>query len=237
MFVLLLIVAIASGSCSSSSVAKSTIEREALPASATVETAYYTDADGGWIGNASQLESGMRHFYEETGVQPYLYILPNGTVASSDDLAGYAEELYGQLFSDDGHFILVFCDDGNGRVTYGYHMGTQARTVLDDEAIQILLEYLEINYYDTSLSEEELFSDTFAETADRIMQVTPSPVVPIVVCIIVVTVAGAVVFIVMTRMRAKKAEADRMEEILNTPLEKFGDQDVKELEKKYEKAD
>lgn len=95
-FVLLLIVAITSGSCSSSSVAKSTIEREALPASATTETAYYTDADGGWIGNASQLESGMRHFYEETGVQPYLYILPNGTVASSDDLAGYAEELYGR---------------------------------------------------------------------------------------------------------------------------------------------
>ena len=180
---------------------------------------------------------GHASFLRGNGVQPYLYILPNGTAGSSDDLASYAEELYGQLFSDDGHFILVFCDDSNGRVTYGYHMGTQAHTVLDDEAIQILLEYLEINYYDTSLSEEELFSNTFADTADRIMQVTPSPVVPIVVCVIVVAAAGAAVFIVKTRAEAKKKEAEHVEEILSAPLEKFGDQDAKELGKKYEKAD
>lgn len=235
--VFLALVFACTGGFGSSSVSKSTIEREPLSASATTETAYYTDADGGWIHNASQLESGMRHFYEETGVQPYLYILPNGSSRSSSELTSYAKSLYQELFDDAGHFILVFCDDGNGRVTYGYYMGTQARSVLDDEAIKILTEYLEINYYDTSLSEEELFSDAFADTADRIMKVTPSPVVPIAVCIIVLVIVGAVVFIVSARMRAKKEEADRMEEILNTPLEKFGDQDVEDLAEKYEKAD
>ena len=61
------------GFSSGGSIAKSTVEREKLPASAVQETAYYTDADGSWIRSPGTLESGMRAFYQETGVQPYLY--------------------------------------------------------------------------------------------------------------------------------------------------------------------
>ncbi len=219
------------------SVSASTIEREPLPASATTETEYYADTDGGWINNASELESGMRYFYEKTGVQPYLLILPNGYTTSSSDLTELSEALYKELFNDNGHFLLAFCDDNNGRVTYGYYMGAQARSVMDEEAVNILIEYLQINYYDTSISEEEIFSKTFAETADRIMEVTPSPVIPVAICIAVAVIALVIFSIVRSRMKAKKEEADRMQEILNTPLEKFGDKDVEELAEKYEEAD
>ena len=34
----------------------STVNREALPASAVTETAYYTDADGDWIYRSDKLE-------------------------------------------------------------------------------------------------------------------------------------------------------------------------------------
>ena len=230
--VIVIVIAVAFGgfSCSSSSVEASTVQREALPAGSVQETGYYTD-DGGWISSPSTLEAGMRRFYQETGVQPYLCILPNGATTSTQELSQYAQRLYGQLFQDEGHFLLVFCDNNMGSYACGYWIGAQAESVLDSEAITILSQYLDRYYYDTSLSEEELFSETFASTADRIMEVTPSPVVP--VCIAVIVVVGGVVFVVRYRAKAKAEEQRRQQEILNTPLETFGDSAIEDLAEKY----
>ncbi len=220
-------------SCSSVSVDASTVEREALPASAVEETNYYTD-EGGWITSSSTLESGMRYFYEKTGVQPYLYILPNGTTTSTDELAEQAEELYSELFSDEGHFIIVFCDDNNESYNVGYWIGSTAESVLDNEAITIFAQYLARNYEDDSISDEEVFSNTYVDTADRIMNVTTSPLVIVGICVAVVAVVVGVVFIVRYRTKAKAEEQRRHQEILNTPLEKFGDKTLEDLERKYE---
>lgn len=232
--VVVIVVAVAFGgfACSGSGVEASTVQREALPAGSVQETGYYTD-DGGWISSPSTLEAGMRQFFEETGVQPYLYILPNGASSSTQELGQYAQQLYGQLFQDEGHFILVFCDNNAGSYSCGYWIGAQAESVLDSEAITILSQYLDRYYYDTSLSEEELFSETFASTADRIMEVTPSPVVPVAVCIAVIVVVGGVVFVVRYRAKAKAEEQRRQQEILNTPLETFGDSAIEDLAEKY----
>ena len=226
------------GSSYSSSVAASTVEREALPASAVNETAYYTDADGDWIHYASQLESGLRHFYKKTGVQPYVYILPNGTTTSTSDLQSRAEKLYGELFTDDAHFILVFCDDGEGGYNCGYAVGSQAKTIMDSEAISILADYLDRYYSDFSLSEEEIFSKAFSDAADRIMTVTGSTARTTTKVLggvaVVALIAGTVIIVVKKRDEQKKAEAKRTQEILNTPLEKFGSDEVEELAKKYQ---
>lgn len=234
---ILLIFAIMGGfnSCSTDGVTASTVDREPLAAGSVTETAYYTDEDGGWITNESTLTSGMREFYEETGVQPYLYILENGSVTSSSELTSMAEELYGELFTDQGHFLLVFCDDGHGSANYGYWMGTSARTVLDDEALEIFISYLSQNYSNYNLTEDEVFSNTYSETAERIMSVTPSPVVPVAVCIAVIIVVVVVALVIKRRREAKEREQIRQQEILNTPLEKFGDTEVEELADKYEK--
>lgn len=214
----------------------STYEREKLPASAVTETGYYTD-EGGWFSNRSELESGMRQFYQDTGVQPYLYLLANGSVSSVSQLTNMAEELYPQLFEDEGHFLLVFCDDGRGSYNCGYTVGSQAKTVMDDEAIAILADYLDRYYNDYSLSEEQVFSKTFADTGERIMTVTKSPLPVIAVCAAVIVVA-AVVFVTLKKHREQREqEQKRTEEILKTPLEKFGDQDIEDLADKYENAD
>ena len=217
----------------SSSIAKSTVAREALPSNAVTETGYYTDADGDWIHDQSELTAGLRKFYQETGVQPYVYILPNGESTSVSDLKSRAEALYPQLFSDEGHFLLVFCDDGNGRFNAAYWAGAMTGSVLDDEAINIFKAYLSQNYDDMSLTEEEIFSDAFADTADRIMTVTPSPLPIIAVCAAVIIVAVVVFLIVRNRRLAEQREAERMQEILNTPLESFADAELADLEKKY----
>ncbi len=234
--VMLMLFFVVIGGASNGEIQKSTYQREKLPASAVTETAYYTD-EGGWFSNRSELESGMKAFYRETGVQPYLYLLPNGTTTSTTELTSYAKELYPQLFSDEGHFLLVFCDDDYGSYNCGYVVGSQAKTVMDDEAVAILADYLDRYYNDYSISEEEIFSKTFEDTGERIMTVTKSPLPVIVICFAVVAVA-VMVFITLKKHREQKErEQKRAEEILKTPLEKFGDKDVEDLAKKYEEQD
>ena len=234
---LLLVVALGGGGCSGANVPASTVERTDLPAGSVNETGYFTDEDGDWIHDPAKLERGLRHFYEETGVQPYVYILPNGSVRSYQELQSIAQEKYDELFTDQAHFVLVFCDDGNGRFNAAYWAGAMTGSVLDDEAINIFKAYLSQNYDDMSLSEEEIFSDAFADTADRIMTVTPSPLPIIAVCAAVIIVTVVVFLIVRNRRLAKQREAERMQEILNTPLESLADAELADLEKKYAQAD
>ncbi len=221
------------GSYGHDDIQASTYAREKLPADAVEETGYYTD-EGGWFSNPNALTSGMKNFYQATGVQPYLYLLPNGEITSSDQLTSLSEELYPQLFQDEGHFLLVFCDDGNGSYNCGYTVGSQAKTVMDTEAIAILADYLDRYYNDYSISEEEVFSLTFEKTAERIMTVQTSPLPVIMICVAVVAVAVVIFLVVKKVLRDKEAQRKQMEDILKTPLEKFGDQDAEDLARKYE---
>lgn len=223
------------GGCTTNSVAASTVERTALAPGTAQETGYYTDEDGDWIHNTTVLGKGMRHFYEETGVWPYVYILPNGSVTSTSQLTDMAQQLYGQLFTDDAHFLLVFCDNNQGGFNAGYWAGSSARTVMDDQAAEVLADYLWVHYQKAS-SEEEVFSDAFADTADRIMTVTPSPWPVVAIAGAVIIVAIVVLVLVRRRQQAKLREAERMQQILNTPLETFEDSQLDELEKKYAEA-
>lgn len=214
------------------------VEREPLAASAVVQTGYFTDEDGDWVHDASKLEQGLKEFYQKTGVQPYVYILPNGTTTSVQELGALAEQRYDELFTDEGHFLLVFCDDGDGGFNCGYAVGSQARTVMDDAAVDVLAGNLDRCYRNYSLDEEEIFSQAFADTAGTIMakdETVSNAVISLVTVLVIV-----LVYVACRIARAKKQEKDRarqlQEEILRTPLEKFGDQQVEELSKKYEQV-
>lgn len=182
-----------------------------------------------------ELVAGLRKFYQETGVQPYVYILPNGESTSVPDLKSRAEALYPQLFTDEAHFLLVFCDDGRGGYNCGYTVGSQAKTVMDNEAVSILADYLDRYYNDSSVSEEEIFSNAFAKTADRIMTVTQSPVVPVAVCIAAVIVIALLVFSLQKRREAKERQRQADEKMWSTPLESFGADEAAERAKKIRK--
>lgn len=217
------------------SITKSTVAREPLPAGAVQETGYYTD-EAGWIRNGRELESGMKEFYKETGIQPYLYILPadpNATVAS---LTERSKALYDELFTDTAHFLLVFCDDDRGSYNCGYTIGAQAKSVLDDEAIGILADYMDHYYYSDipQGDEDRMFSLVFEKTGERIMTVHKSPLPVVAVCLAVVAVVALAYLWGKKAREAREREQKRAEEILKTPLEKFGDKDIEDLAKKYE---
>ena len=214
----------------------STVERTPLPAGSVEETPYFTD-EGDWIANPQQLEQGMRQFYMDTGIQPYLYIEPNGAVTSPSELTRLAQEFYEQNISDQAHFVVFFCDDDHGSFHVGYWVGAQARGVLDSEALRIFQDCLNANYNDMSLSETEIFARTFTQTADRIMTTDAKRNGPVYITfavvagvVIVVTIAA----VVLRRRRiAREQELKRQEEILSKPLEKFGDEELRDLEEKY----
>ena len=58
---------------------RSTVQREALPADkCQAVDKWYQDDWGDWIdesGEEASLKAGLQHFYEKTGVQPYLWIM------------------------------------------------------------------------------------------------------------------------------------------------------------------
>ena len=207
----------------------SDIERVPL-AGGVIETDYYTD-ELGWIDNKSVMEDGLRHFYKKTGVQPYVYITDDIGSGTDSEIMTFAEEKYEQLFRDNGHLLLVFYENNDYYRTYCV-VGTLAESVMDDEARTILLNQLDDNYYDSSLDDNEYFGNSFEEAADRIMRKPgegDSIMVPSVIFIIALGI-----YLVMKKKEKDEREKKELEELLDTPLETFGDTEAEELAKKYE---
>jgi hypothetical protein len=115
-----------------------------------------------------------------------------------------------------------------------YVAGTQAKTVIDTEAGDILLDFIDRNYYDDSLDDETFFSKSFSEAADRIMDVTRSPWINVMMVFGVAVIAIILFIWWRSHKKQKDLEAKRTQEILNTPLDKFDNLEAERLTKKYE---
>ncbi|MCD7863157.1 MAG: hypothetical protein LUG61_06520 [Lachnospiraceae bacterium] len=233
-----------SRSTSTANVTTSTIEREKLDLDLNLTAGYYTDA-AGWINNPSQLESGLKSFYNDTGISPYVYIIDNidgNYNPTTEELEAFAEEQYEALFTDEGHILLVFWDYG-GYYEYTLWLGAQTGTIMDSEACDILFDYLDYYYYEAD-TDEHFFSYAFEDAGERIMTVTTPAWVKAVraVAVVVIVLAGVGVVVLLYRWweksKEKKAEEEkRAQDILNTPLHKFGDTEAEDLAKKYENTE
>ena len=200
-------------------ITKWTYAREKLPNSYAVIDGFYED-DANWISRESELTKGMKSFYRNTGVAPFVYITDGSKGTSSDELSEFTQNYYDKHFTDEAHFILAIYDDGHGSYTCGYTCGSEANTVMDEEAVSILADYLD-RYYNSDVSDEEFLSKSFEKTGIRIMSKTPSAAV-----IFSVFVGIAVILIILfvwwkKVQQRKKEKAAETERILNTPIEKI----------------
>ncbi len=224
-------------SASGIDITASTVSRTKLDSKYTTSTEFYVD-ELGWIRNASTLNSGLKAFYNKTGVHPLLYITDtvNGTKApSSSDMDEYANKLYDELCPDEGHILLLFhCLDGGTDYSMWYVCGAQAKTVMDSEATDILMDYID-SYFYSDKSDEEMFADAFSDAADRIMTKTTSPVVYVAICGAVIILAVLAYVWWKKHKEQKNLEAKQNAEILNADLKTFSDSDpeLKDLEDKY----
>lgn len=217
---------------------RSTVEREPLPMSMSTETSYYTDTLS-WIRQPDRLISGMREFYQKTGVQPHLYIVDSidgDSYPTNEKVEKWANEKYDELFEDEAHLLLIILDNG---YDYGSWVitGKETKTVIDDEARGIILNYVD-RYYSSDLDDEDMFSTVFSKSAESIMTTHESPWPKVILFVFMVS-AGVIVVGVVLNYRTKKKEQELIEnqqtiEILNTPLEKIDDSDeIDELADKY----
>ncbi len=222
-------------SFSGGAVTASTREREALPAGSVNETDYFTD-ELSWIGTRSALISGMRSFYQKTGVQPYLYLtdsIDGDRSPSNNQIGQFANTLYDELFTDESHYLLVF-QEYNNSYHMGYTVGSQAKTVIDKEAEDIILDYVERHYYNQNLTDEQMFSKAFEDAGERIMSITTSPWIPVLIVFGIVIVLAVAFFWWRAHKKQKNLEAEQTQKIFETPLETFGDTEAEERAKKYE---
>ena len=228
----------------SNNIAKSTKERVALSGVAN-KTEWYNDQLG-WISSKSVLVSGLEDFYKQTGIQPYILLVPyssqywNGSTINVTAADNYLESVYNSNFSDEAHFIFAYfsCKNDSKAEMEGefrYLSGYSADTIMDNEAISILWGYFEKNYYDTSLSIEKMISNTFSETANAIMSKPTNfwdfskiGVVAIVIIVIIVFIYKSK----KNKDKREKEKEDYTKEILSKPLETFGN-DTSDLEDKY----
>ncbi len=213
-------------------VSYSSKNRDPLPkGSVRVDAGYYTD-ELGWISNRRQLERGMESFYEKTGVMPYLYIIDSIDGETNPPLnafTNFANDAYDALFEDrngeidEAHVLVIFQKHYDGEYRTYYLSGIQAKAVIDDEAGDILLDYIDLYYHDRSLDNTEFLAKAFEDAGIAIMKVTrPNwyyPTITIGTFLIVVSIVGLIAFV--AKKRREKAELNK--EILSTPLEKFGD--------------
>ena len=228
-------------------VTPSTREREPLPANAANDVGPMFTDHLNWIDNPTQMQAGLRNFHQATGVRPHVYIIGeiNGNTSPTNAQVGdFAIALYDQLFDDEAHLLFVFFESGdwpNNTTEIFAQPGTQARLVMDGEALDILFDYIEFynsQFFTTDgFSMEQVFSNSFDQTAQRIMHRAPDNR-PVWIAIIVVAGVVLLAYLSFTWWQRKQAqknlEAEQTERILNQTLDTFGDDEAARLAKQYE---
>lgn len=208
---------IGSASQGKSDVAASYTRRTRLAEGQVTETGYYTD-NIGWLGRGNtRVLQGMRYFYQQTGAQPYLYLTSNlGSAEAPDSYAmrAYAEMLYETLFRDQGHVLLLIYRNelyGEGYLTH-IQVGSAAASVMDQEAVGILQEYLDSAFENTDLYPESgrdrMFSDIFRNTAWNIMGVRDNSGWFIALAVILLVMGLIIVIDFRRAWRRQKKERD-----------------------------
>ena len=182
----------------------------------TYQNEVYDEA--GLLSSTGAVASGLRPFFEATGVQPAVYLTTSAELGSTM-LEDKAQEIAEELNLGDNAFLFVFFDGSGDWTTW---VGYSAGTVMDPNAITIFGDYLNM-YWNQDDSWDELLVDTFTSTGERIMSRTTnandaaqsfwenSTWIWVAVAIIA---AGVVIIIVMRKRReheaAKAAETERI---------------------------
>ena len=221
---------------SSGNIMPSTIDRTPLDKQyVTLTGDWYRDDNGDWISDKVTLERGMRKFYEQTGVAPYLYLTEtvNGSTRPTErEMDEFANKLYDQLFADEGHLLVIFQEYNSDGQYYSYYLaGKMAKTVMDDEAGEILLDYID-HYYYSDLTEDELFAKAFSESGERMMHRTKSLGERIMMPVLGIVILVVILLILKSVFKRQKERAAETERILNTPVEHISSSGG-DLEDKY----
>ena len=234
---------------------RSTIQREALPADkCKAIDKWFQDDWGDWIDETNEdaaVQAGLQYFYEKTGVQPYLWIMgeEGKDYMSEGSVEELADKKYKEMFGDDeGHLLIIFREYPNNSSNYictatpGHDAETQ---VMDEQAREILLDYIDYYYTDTDLNEGRFFQRSFRKAADRIMikQMSEKQVFTIIAVVVVVVIGLIIISSIIRKKKVavakqkalqKQAEAQQAKAVAAQKQTEFNQQKYNdELETQY----
>lgn len=206
----------------------STIERTKLESTLCTKVDTWYQDDINWIHDEKTLLKGLKTFYDKTGVQPYLWITDNingKAKPTSSDFEAALQQKYQALFNDEGHLIVCFMESSPSVYATYYWVGSAAKGVIDDEAGEILLDVID-SKYTSDLSDEEMFSKSFSDAAERMMKVGRTTKQYIIMTVAVIAGLGIVVgfiFLIKAKRKADTEKAKETQKILNTSVEEMAD--------------
>ena len=159
----------------------------------------------------------------------------NGSYTPSNtELEAFAQNLYSELFTDSGHFLVILYDVDSEGFGYYYIPGDAAKSVLDSEALEIFESYLLANSREYYSSPASYFSGVFSSTAERIMHVTRSSTFYLGIGIIVLAILALAYFWWKRAKEKRLKELEMTQQILETDVNNMAkDPTLEDLEKKY----
>ena len=176
-----------------------------------------------WLDSPTHLATSLKHFYDKTGVQPYILIEKYKPELTTDDAKlAYAEEFYEDNFPNENVFLYVYFEDSydTGEGYQCYVNGLKIDSMMDSEAVDIFWNYID-SYWYSDMSSDDLFEKAFNKTADKITTKSKTPLDIlwvlgiIVVCIIIPL---AIIMVIRSKRKAEAEKAAETERILSAPL-------------------
>ena len=190
----------------------------------------------GWFDNETKTETGLKRFWNETGVQPYILLRKyDSSLTTNEEKIAWAENYYEEHFDTENIFLFVYFEEKDeDEIGYmSYVNGHDTSRIMDSEAMEIFWNYLDSNWV-KDISTDEMFLDTFDDTAKTIMHTAKTKeeaqkekASAWKWSAVAVTVIGAgivAVVLVNKRNKRKKEEAEERERILKTSVSDLVDE-------------
>ena len=131
-----------------------------------VETWIECRVEGFLLPENGAAKTAMETFYEETGVQPYLYVTDEYDFDYNEVLPRRYERLFG---SDEGHYLVVLQVYGADNFDLWDYAGTDAGDVLQGNAYSAISDTLYENMDTLAENPDAALAKAFAEATKRVL--------------------------------------------------------------------
>lgn len=207
---------------------RSTIAREKIDGTEFVANCVVDEID--YINNEGKTGRGLKEFWKETGVQPWVYFKAYEPSLNSDEACAAWAKSYAESLGYNHIFLFVYFESeaeshGNDSTPgYMYHItGPSATQVMDNEAVGLFWNYLDADWVSWDANDTDgMMIHIFDRTAKTIMRVsttTKDIVLWVVIGLVVIAVGSFTVIVITKKRNAERERAEETERILSASNE------------------
>lgn len=193
--------------------------------------------DDGFLGSTHNTKEAVGDFYKKTGIPLYIYTM--GQYVGSKDLSEYVEVLYDELFSDEDHVLILYCNNPHG---WEYSSGAKAKYFFSDGEFNNLIDQIDKSadlYGNTSTYDEIMAKGIESYTKQLTSSGSNSKRFAVIILFVGGVIFIGAIFSYISKSGEEKrymeeASTLRTEQMLSKPLETFGNREIENLKDKYD---